>query len=105
MYNSFLQLTGAQGRIPTKLHASLCIQLLDKGNNREKKDDCFWDYGFVLKQYGVLWGFKEIFPSSIFHSLYLNKQSKIIHKVLKRDTLWIHIKSILTQNPKQNSQK
>ena len=65
MYNSFLQLTGAQGRIPTKLHASLYIQLLDKGNNCEKKDDCFWDYGFVLKQYGVLWGFKEIFTSSI----------------------------------------
>ena len=50
-------MTGAQGRIPTKLHASLCIQLLDKGNNCEKKNDCFWDYGFVLKQYGVLWGF------------------------------------------------
>ena len=87
MYNSFLQLTGAQGRIPTKLHTSLCIQLLDKENNFDKKKiDCFWDYGFVLEQYGVLWGFKEIFPSSIFHSLYLNKQSKIIHIVLKRVT-------------------
>ena len=51
-----------------------------------KKIDCFWDYGFVLEQYGVLWGLKEIFPSSIFHSLYLNKQSKIIHIVLKRVT-------------------
>lgn len=37
----------------------------------KKKDDCFWDYGFVLKQYGVLWGFKEIFPSSISIQLLL----------------------------------
>ena len=33
-----LQLSGAQGRIPTKLHTSLCIQLLDKENNCDKKN-------------------------------------------------------------------
>ena len=69
MYNSFLQLTGAQGRIPTKLHASLCIQLLDKGNNCEKKDDCFWDYGFVLKQYGFYGVLKKSFQAPFSFSV------------------------------------
>ena len=95
MYYSFLQLTGAQGRIPTKLHASLCIQLLDKGNNCEKKDDCFWDYGFVLKQYGVLWGFKEILPSSISIQL-------LLFILWDNVMLWVFLSLMKHETPSMN---